>query len=153
MEWEANNPQPEIAEFIWGFFGAKLKVLVDAGQQPDPIIGFSALRRIQLIEIAEAYGLNVGEDGVFSGSTPHADIVKIMEVMYAQGKFKQRVQADKAGDWMPDLEKPGSGVHAVNTDVPDYAGMSYRELQAAAKARNITSFGVKQPELIAALNA
>ena len=39
MEWEANNPQPELAELLWGLFGAKPKSLVEPGQQPEPYVG------------------------------------------------------------------------------------------------------------------
>ena len=137
MEWEASNPQPEIAAFIIGFLGQEIIDAVEHGQQPDPIIGFGACRRTQLVRMAEAYGVPVGKDGLFKGGTPKGDIVKIMDVMFNQGKF---------------TGSPKSTGESAEADDSDYSDMTYRELQVLAADRGLKVFGVKRDALIVALN-
>ena len=140
--WETNNPQPEIGAFILGFFGQEYTDLFDRGEIPDPIIGFVACRRTMLLRIAKAYGIPTGDEGLFNGSTPKNDIVKIMDVMWGQGKFE-----GKPGNAGVDPAQEEGALKSIPIE-----DMPWAEMKALAASRGISTHRVKKPELIAALN-
>lgn len=150
LEWSTGDPQPEVAEFLLKEL-PDMRAAVEQGQQPHPIIGFEAARRIQLVKIARKYGYVVGPNigDVFDEGTPHPTIVSIMNVMFQQGKFNGApVPIPPANGG----EEKGSFVPSPNNPLgEDLSVLSYNQLRKAAKARGINTWHMKRSALEEAL--